>query len=261
MAVGRALLATLVVAVIGCSSPTSAQESPAEKQVRRAAEILLEIHIREGFLAVPPAIGDGTSIDECKDLLRAQFQLELAESQSSLKDQNTFVEVQLLLSHAKSKILDAFAVKDAAERESRVRSALAQAAVADARQKLSRAVNATDDLPKALAQVDIENAMCGGEGRQEANNRLEAFKNGALVGLLQSDGARVRALMQQVDIGQLIRAEGAMRQKQDQVKPTLPNAEAAQRRSVNFAKSADLTAVLKSRKDVETAVKRAAASR
>lgn len=78
MIAGRALLATLMVAVIGCSTSTSAQQSPAEKQLRLAAEILLEIHIQEGFIAVPPAILDGTSTDECKNLHRAQFQLELA---------------------------------------------------------------------------------------------------------------------------------------------------------------------------------------
>jgi hypothetical protein len=251
---------TVVVAVVGCSTSTSAQQSPAEKRLKRAAEMLLEVHIREGFLAVPPTIGDGTSTDECKDLLRAQFQLDLARRDSSLKDQKTFVEVQLLLSQAKGARLDVFALKDPAERDSQLRSALAQTAVVDAKQELSRAVNATDDLPKALAQVEIEDALCGGPGRQEAKIKFETFKNEALVGLLQSDLARVRALISEANIEQLIQAEDAVRQRENQVKATLPNAEAAQRRSEEFGKTADMTAVLKSRRDVAAAVKRAAAA-
>ena len=264
MSLGRVplmLSMMMVLLTLGCSESISAQQSPTERQIQRAAEFLLDVHIREVFLKVPAAIGDGASAADCKDLIRARFDLELAEREASLKDQGSFAEIRLLQLKSKSTLLDAYAVASAEDRDSRLRSAFAQAATVDAKQRLSRVLNATDNVAKALAQVDIEDAMCGGQERAQAKSQLLVFKDQALVSLLQSDAMRVREILGQVDFGQLIRAEDEVRRRQESIRPTLPNAAAAQRRTAELSKAVDAGAVTRSRRDVEAAVRRFGASR
>lgn len=229
--------------------------------VRRAAEFLVRAQMAAGSLRIPNDLSAATDSTSCPELIRAVFQIDLAERDVALTHPDLFVRAKLLATEAESARLAAWAEKDSTKRQVALREAVLQLATAALEQRRSRTVSAGDSLARAVARTQIADAGCGGIARHRANAAMEAFRLQAMLRLVTTEPSLLREFSRNPALAELARAETALNASVARLRPSLPGAAPAAQADVENRRAAETASRQKLRTELAKAIRRFAGGR